>query len=89
VYDLHRVFTPQAEREGYVVPGCTSAGIGCLDCKHVLLKHALPVLAPIFERRTALARNPGMVEQILESGTARAKQAASQTLDEVKAAMQI
>jgi tryptophanyl-tRNA synthetase len=89
VYDLHKVFTPQAERERYVVPGCTSAGIGCLDCKHVLLTHALPVLTPIFERRNALAKDPEMVRQILEAGTARARQTAAQTLDEVKAAMQI
>ncbi len=89
VYDLHRVFTPAAEREGYVIPGCTSAGIGCLDCKQVLLKHMLPVLTPVYERRTALARNPGAVEDILAAGTARAKQTAGQTLDEVKAAMQI
>ncbi len=89
VYDLHRVFTPQAERESVIVPGCTTAGIGCLDCKQVLLKHALPVLAPISERRAELARDPGTVLAILEDGTARAKKAAGDTLDEAKAAMQI
>jgi len=89
VYDLHKVFTPQAERESYIVPGCTTAGIGCLDCKQVLLKHALPVLAPISERRAELARDPGTVLAILEDGTARAKKVAGETLDEAKAAMQI
>jgi tryptophanyl-tRNA synthetase len=89
VYDLHRVFTPQAERDAYVVPGCTTAGIGCLDCKQVLLKHALPVLAPVYERRTQLARDVGAVHDILADGTARAKRVAGQTLDEVKAAMHI
>ncbi|HYL80816.1 MAG TPA: tryptophan--tRNA ligase, partial [Candidatus Acidoferrum sp.] len=89
VYDLHRVFTPKAEREGYVVPGCTTARIGCLDCKAALLKHMLPVLTPIFERRTELARDPARVSEILEDGTARAKKVASETLSEVKAAMQI
>ena len=89
VYDLHKVFTPKAEREGYVVPGCTTAGIGCLDCKAVLLKHMLPVLAPISKRRAELARDPTGVLDILEDGTARAKKVASETLDAVKAAMQI
>jgi len=89
VYDLHKVFTPKAEREGYVVPGCTTAGIGCLDCKAVLLKHMLPVLAPISKRRAELARDPTKVLDILEDGTARAKKVASETLNEVKAAMQI
>lgn len=89
VYDLHKVFTPKAERDSYVVPGCTTAGIGCLDCKQVLLKHALPVLAPISERRAELARDPDTVLEILEDGTARARKVASETLAEVKAAMQI
>jgi len=89
VYDLHKVFTPKAEREGYVVPGCTTAGIGCLDCKAVLLKHMLPILTPISERRAELAREPDKVSDILEDGTARAKKVASETLGEVKAAMGI
>ncbi len=89
VYDLHKVFTPKAERDSYIVPGCTTAGIGCLDCKQVLLKHALPMLAPISERRAELARDPDTVLEILEDGTARARKVASETLAEVKAAMQI
>jgi tryptophanyl-tRNA synthetase len=89
VYDLHRVFTPKAERESAIVPGCTTAAIGCLDCKEVLLKHMLPVLTPISERRAELARDPGTVLDILEDGTARARKVASETLGEAKAAMQI
>jgi tryptophanyl-tRNA synthetase len=89
VFDLHKVFTPKAEREGYVVPGCTTAGIGCLDCKAVLLRHMLPVHAPISTRRADLARDPTRVLDILEDGTARAKKVASETLDEVKGAMGI
>ncbi len=89
VYDLHKVFTPTEERESYVVPGCTTAAIGCLDCKEVLLKHMLPVLTPISERRAELARDPDTLLDVLEDGTARARKVASETLGEVKAAMQI
>jgi tryptophanyl-tRNA synthetase len=89
VYDLHKVFTPKEERESYIVPGCIAAGIGCLDCKDVLLTHMLPVLAPISRRRAALARDPATVLDILEDGTFRAKKVAGETLDEAKAAMQI
>ncbi len=89
VYDLHKVFTPKAERDSYIVPGCTTAGIGCLDCKEALLKHMLPVLTPISERRAELARDPATVLDILENGTSRAKKVASETLSEAKAAMQI
>ena len=89
VFDLHKVFTPQAERESIIFPGCTKAGIGCLDCKDILLKHMLPVLAPISRRRAELARDPGTVLDILEDGTSRAKKVAGETLAEAKAAMQI
>jgi tryptophanyl-tRNA synthetase len=89
VYDLHKVFTPKGERESIIVPGCTTARIGCLDCKEVLLRHMLPVLTPISQRRADLARDPGTVMDILEDGTSRAKKVASDTLDEAKAAMQI
>ncbi len=87
VYDLHRVFTPQAEREGVIVPGCTTAGIGCLDCKQILLKHALPILQPVAERRAELAGNPATVLDILEEGTERARKVAGETLAEAKTAM--
>ncbi len=89
VNDLHKVFTPEAERQAIVVPGCTTAAIGCLDCKQLLLKHALPVLAPISERRAALAKDPDAVRNILTEGAKRAKTVAGETLGEVKAAMQI
>jgi tryptophanyl-tRNA synthetase len=89
VYDLHKVFTPEAERKDVIVPGCTSAGIGCLDCKTILLKYALPVLAPVSERRAALAKDPDAVRVILDDGTARARVAARETLSEVKSAMRI
>jgi tryptophanyl-tRNA synthetase len=89
VYDLHKVFTPRGERETVIVPGCTSAGIGCVDCKQILLRHALPVLGPVSERRARLAENADAVRTILEDGTARAQQVARQTLADVKSAMQI
>ena len=89
VFDLHKVFTPEAERKGVIVPGCTSAGIGCLDCKAILLKHALPVLTPVSERRTELAKDPDAVRAILDEGVTRARAAAGQTLHDVKAAMRI
>ncbi len=89
VYDLHRVFTPQGERDTVVVPGCTSAGIGCLDCKQILLKHALPVLGPVSARRAELARDPDAVRAILADGAARAQKTARETLDAVKSAMGI
>lgn len=87
VYDLHKIFTPEEERESYVVPGCRTAGIGCLDCKGVLLKHMIPVLQPIYEKRVGLEKRLGMVEEILKEGTNRARKEAAGTLGQVKEAI--
>ena len=57
VFDLHRIFTPDADRE-IAATGCRTAGIGCLDCKGILLKHMLPPLAEIRERRQRYAEKP-------------------------------
>ncbi len=89
VYDLHKIFTPKDERDGYVVPGCRTAAIGCLDCKDVLLKHMVPILSPIYHRRVELARQVGRVEEILAAGTERARTVAGETLGAAKKAMGI
>jgi tryptophanyl-tRNA synthetase len=87
VFDLHKIFTPKVERDTVIDPGCRTAGIGCLDCKGVLLQHMLPALRPIYERRQELAAHLEMVQEVLEDGYARAKKVAGETLSEIKVAM--
>ncbi len=82
VFDLHKIFTPPADRE-WAATGCRTAGIGCLDCKDVLLKHLEPALAPIRERRQAFAEKPDAIVDILRDGSARARTVAQATMDEV------
>jgi tryptophanyl-tRNA synthetase len=84
VFDLHRIFTPPADRE-YAATGCRTAGIGCLDCKDVLLKHMLPPLAAIRDRRQAFAEKPEMIVDILHDGSRRARAVAQATMAEVHA----
>jgi tryptophanyl-tRNA synthetase len=83
VFDLHRIFTPPADREACAT-GCRTAGIGCLDCKDVLLRHLLPHLEPIRERRQGFAEKPHLIVDILRQGSRRARAAASSTMDEVR-----
>jgi tryptophanyl-tRNA synthetase len=88
VFDLHRIFTPEAERME-AAHGCRTAGIGCLDCKGILLTHLMPVLDGIRERRTALAANPGRIREVLDDGSSRARATARETLAEAKSAIGI
>jgi tryptophanyl-tRNA synthetase len=83
VFDLHRMFTPESDREA-AATGCRTAGIGCLDCKGVLLKHVLPPLEAIRERRQRFAERPREVVEILREGSRRAQQTAQRTMEEVR-----
>ncbi|MBI4610676.1 MAG: tryptophan--tRNA ligase [Candidatus Rokubacteria bacterium] len=88
VFDLHRIFTPAPEREACAT-GCRTAGIGCLDCKGVLLRHLLPPLADIRERREHYAQKPAEVLEILHDGAKRARAVARATMEEVRRAVGI
>jgi tryptophanyl-tRNA synthetase len=83
VFDLHRIFTPDADRQWAAV-GCRTAGIGCLDCKDKLLEHMEPALAPIRQRRQALAEKPAQLVEILRDGSQRARRVAQATMEEVR-----
>ena len=85
VFDLHRIFTPPAGRE-WVATGCRTAGIGCLDCKAVLLEHLLPPLAAIRERRQGFAEKPDLIVDILHEGSRRARAVAQTTMADVREA---
>jgi tryptophanyl-tRNA synthetase len=88
VFDLHKIFTPGPDREACAT-GCRTAAIGCLDCKDVLLKHMLPPLERIRERRQGFAEKPDMVKEILVEGSRRARVVAQQTMAEVRAAVRV
>jgi tryptophanyl-tRNA synthetase len=88
VFDLHKIFTPAAERE-MVATNCRTAGWGCLDCKDVLLKHMVPPLEKIRQRRQAFAEKPDTIRQILSDGSRRARVIAQQTMTEVRDAVKL
>ena len=88
VFDLHRIFTPDGDRE-IAATGCRTAAIGCLDCKGILLKHMLPPLAEIRERRQQYVDKPAQLIEILHEGSRRARKTAANTMAEVRAAVNL
>ncbi len=86
VFQLHKIFSTKEEQDE-VAEGCRTAGIGCLDCKRILIKNLSTVLEPIWERRKDLLRKPEILENIIEAGTKKAKKLASDTINEVKRAI--
>jgi tryptophanyl-tRNA synthetase len=87
-FNLHRVYCT-AEEIAYVSKGCRSAGIGCLECKKIMIKHVIADLAPIRERRAALESKPQTVTDVLEHGNQQARAVAAETMREVRQAVRL
>jgi tryptophanyl-tRNA synthetase len=86
VWEFHKVYS-SAEVKAWVVEGCTSAGIGCLECKQPVIDAVLAEQKPWRERAEAYLANPKQVHRIVDSGTERARTVASATMKDVRAAM--
>lgn len=83
LHTLHTFFS-DAERIAWVREGCSTAGIGCVDCKTALADNIIEHLQPYRERRAALLAEPDKVHTILTEGTRRAREVAQRTMAEVR-----
>lgn len=88
VWPLHQVYSDEATR-AWVQAGCTSAGIGCLDCKKSLIGAVLEAQKPLLERAAPYLDDPHRVHQILAEGCLVAREKAVKTLVEVRSAMRL
>lgn len=88
VYELHTVYSDEPTRE-WVQQGCRSAGIGCLDCKKPLIDKVVAEAQGMQERARPFQQDPGLVNQVLREGAARAREAAGQTMADVRRVMNL
>jgi tryptophanyl-tRNA synthetase len=86
VWQLHQVYSSN-ETKAWVREGCTTAGIGCLDCKQHIIDSVLQELEPIQERAREFEQDPARVRAIISEGSAAARDVARKSLEEVRHAM--
>jgi tryptophanyl-tRNA synthetase len=86
VWDFHKLYSDEPTKQ-WVVQGCTTAGIGCLDCKQPVIDAVIAEQQPWRERAAAFTANPKQVHWIVEMGTERARTVAKQTMRDVRDAM--
>ena len=86
VFNLHKIYSDD-ERRQWVRDGCTSAGIGCIDCKKPLIDAVLEEQQPMRERAQQYEENPDLVKSIISEGCEKARTIAKSTLEEVRSAM--
>ncbi len=86
VWPLHQIYSDTATRE-WVVKGCTTAGIGCLECKQPVIDAIIREQEPIRERAQRYLDDPQLVRNIVADGCERARKLAEETMRDVRAAM--
>jgi tryptophanyl-tRNA synthetase len=86
VWQLHQVYSNEDVRD-WVRAGCTTAGIGCLDCKQPVIDAVLLELEPIRQRAEQYLSNPSLVRGIVDEGCDAARSVARETLQEVRSVM--
>jgi len=86
VFKLHEIYTDEQTRE-WVCEGCTTASIGCVDCKKPLIDAVLEEQQPMRERAQQYEESPDLVKSIVAEGCEKARSVARATLDEVRQAM--
>jgi tryptophanyl-tRNA synthetase len=86
VFQLHAVYSDSATRD-WVVKGCTSAGIGCIECKQPVIDAIVAEQQPMHERAQQYLDDPTLVKAIVADGCDQARKLAQETMRDVREAM--
>lgn len=86
VWDFHQIYSDEDVKE-WVLEGCRSAGIGCLDCKRHIIDAILKEQEPIRERAREYEHDLETVRGIISEGCEAARDVARETLDDVRSVM--
>ncbi|MDY7574671.1 tryptophan--tRNA ligase [Actimicrobium sp. CCI2.3] len=86
VWQLHQVYTDTSTHE-WVMKGCKSAGIGCLECKQPVIDAILKEQEPMRERAQVYLDDPSLVRAIVADGRDTARKLAQETMRDVRDAM--
>ena len=86
VWQFHEVYSGDALKSS-IIEGCTTASIGCIDCKRHIIDSMTSELKPIQQRIAEFEQDPSLVENIINEGCAAARDVARDTMAEVRKAM--
>ena len=88
VWALHQVYSNEQTRQ-WVVKGCKSAGIGCIECKQPVIDAVLAEQRPMRERAQMYLDDPALVRNIIADGCEKARKLAAETMRDVREVMGI
>ena len=86
VWQFHEIYSSEDTRN-WAKEGCTTAGIGCIECKQPVIDAVELELQPIRERANEYLRDEATVQSIIKEGCEEARDVARDTLDDVREAI--
>jgi tryptophanyl-tRNA synthetase len=86
VWQFHEIYSSEDTRS-WAKEGCTTAGIGCIDCKQPVIDAVELELQPIRERANEYLEDEATVQSIIREGCEEARDVARDTLDDVRKAI--
>jgi tryptophanyl-tRNA synthetase len=86
VWQFHLVYSDE-KRKSWVTEGCTTASIGCIECKKTISDSILIEQQPMLERAQPYVANPARVREIVDAGCKKAQAVARETMADVRKAM--
>jgi tryptophanyl-tRNA synthetase len=86
VWQFHLVYSDDARKQ-WVTEGCTTAGIGCIECKKTVSDAILVEQQPMLARAKPYIDNPNVVREIVNAGCERARKVAQDTMYDVRNAI--
>ena len=86
VWMFHQVYSDQPTKD-WVVKGCKSAGIGCIECKQPVIDGILKEQEPMRERAQQYLDDPSLVRAIVADGCDQARKLAQETMRDVREEM--
>ncbi|MGB2642920.1 MAG: hypothetical protein WBG02_02140 [Candidatus Acidiferrum sp.] len=88
VYDWHKLFSSgEPGRLDWVRQGCTTAGIGCIECKAAMAENLIKWITPVRERRVKWENDPKGVMEMIHEGSKKARVEATKTMERVREAV--
>ena len=88
VGDWHKLFSKdEPGRLDWVYKGCTTAGIGCIECKAAMAENLIKWIAPVRERRIEYEKHPKRVLEVIDAGSQKARKVAQGTMERVREAV--
>lgn len=86
VWQFHKLYT-DSNTHLWVKEGCTTANIGCLDCKKPVIEAIAKEQTIFWQRAQTYIEDPNLVDSIIADGNEKAKQIAEETMQEVREVM--